>query len=146
MASLGRHIQSGPAPGSDAASSCGLAGKKLRATRLGVIALGIAAALSATPAEAATEVVTGVISCTSETPRTATLNGSNGIFEGELVCSSRPAGGDCTEQIRRDLDDRGCAFRGDDQGGEAILYFVCSGPRGAMIELIDLVCRRLNGF
>jgi hypothetical protein len=115
-------------------------------TTFSLVAVGIAAALLAAAAEAATEVVTGVISCTSTAPRTATFNGSNGIIEGDLVCSSRPAGGDCTEQIRRDLDDRGCAFRRDNADDEEILYFVCSGPRPDMIELIDLVCRRLNGF
>ena len=116
------------------------------ASRLCLVAPGVAAALLAAVAHAATEVVTGVISCTAEAPRTATMNGTNGIIEGDLVCSSRPAGGDCTDQIRRDLDDRGCAFRRDNADDGDLLYFVCSGQRRDMIELIDLVCRRLNGF
>jgi hypothetical protein len=111
---------------------------------LGLAAIGIASALSA--AEAASEVVTGVISCTLDAPRTATLNGTNGIIEGDLICSSRPADGDCTEQIRRDLADRGCAFRRDRVANDEVLYFTCSGPRPDMIEVIDLICRRLNGF
>ncbi len=113
------------------------------------IALDLVAAgciLSAATAEAASEVVAGVIACTSAAPRTATFNGTSGIIEGDLVCSSRPADGDCTEQIRRDLDDRGCAFRRDETAEDDRLHFVCSGPRQDMIELIDLVCRRLNGF
>ena len=113
---------------------------------LGSIAVGVAPALLPAAAEAATEVVTGVISCTPEAPRTATLNGTNGIIEGDLVCSSRPASGDCTDRIRQDLDDRGCAFRRDNADDAELLYFVCSGHRRDMIELIDLVCRRLNGF
>ena len=109
------------------------------------IALGlIALRLLTAAAEAATEVVTGVISCTSEVPRKATMNGTRGILERGLVCSSTPVRGDCTEQIRRDLDDRGCTFRRDKV--DQILYFACSGPRQDMIEVIDLVCRRLNGF
>jgi hypothetical protein len=72
------------------------------------------------------------------------MNGTNGVLERALACSSLPAGGDCTEQIRRDLDDHGCSFRRDK--ADEILYFVCSGPRRDMIEVIDLVCRRLNGF
>ena len=123
-----------------------LGGHSRVTTTLGLVAVGVVVALLAAAAEAATEVVTGVISCTSTAPRTATLNGSNGIIEGDLVCSSRPADGDCTEQIRRDLDDRNCAFRRDNADDEEILYFVCSGQRRDMIDLIDLVCRRLNGF
>jgi hypothetical protein len=124
-----------------------LLGRHRRITTLfGLVALGAAPVLLAAAAEAATEVVTGVISCTSTAPRTATMNGTNGIVEGDLVCSSRPAEGDCTDQIRRDLDDRGCAFRRDKVEDEEVLYFACSGPRRDMIALIDLVCRRLNGF
>jgi hypothetical protein len=93
-----------------------------------------------------TEVVTGVVSCTSTAPRSATMNGSSGIIESELVCSSRPAQDDCTEQIRRDLESRGCAYRRDRVEDDEVLHFACSGPRRDMIELIDLVCRRLNGF
>ena len=117
-----------------------------RMTGFGLVAVGTAAALFAAAAEAATEVVAGVISCTATAPWTATFNGSNGIIEGDLVCSSRPAGGDCTEEIRQEIAARGCALRRDSAAGEEILYFVCSGPRADMIEVIDLVCRRLNGF
>ena len=53
-------------------------------TTLGLIAVGIAPGLLAVAAEAATEVVTGVISCTSTAPRKATMNGTNGIIEGAL--------------------------------------------------------------
>lgn len=119
-------------------------GHKRIATTLGLVGVGVAALMPA--AEAATEVVTGVIRCTSDAPRTASMDGSNGIIEDELTCSSRPADGNCTEEIRRDLDDRGCAFRGDEIDGDRVLYFACSGPREDMIDLIDLVCRRLNGF
>jgi hypothetical protein len=113
---------------------------------LGLVALGAAWALAAASAQAATEVVAGVISCTPSAPRTATMNGSSGLLEGEFACSSRPANGDCSEQIRRDLSARGCAFRRDNLEEGSVLYFTCSGPRADLIALIDQVCRRLNGF
>jgi hypothetical protein len=114
---------------------------------LGLLALGVAPALSAAGARAANEVVTGVISCTSTAPRSATIDGTSGIIDDQLVCSSRTAdGNDCTEQIRRDLDAFRCTYRRGATGGDQVLYFVCSGPRAEMVEVIDLVCRRLNGF
>jgi hypothetical protein len=79
-----------------------------------------------------TEVVTGVVSCTSTAPRSATMNGSSGIIESELLCSSRPAPDDCTEQTRRDLESRGCAFRRDRVEDDEVLHCVCSGPRRDM--------------
>ena len=109
--------------------SMALLGRHSRITTLfGLIALGAAPVLLAAAAEAATEVVTGVISCTSRAPRTATMNGTNGIVEGDLVCSSRPAEGDCTDQIRRDLDDRGCAFRRDKVEDERASLLRVLGP------------------
>jgi hypothetical protein len=121
--------------------------------RFGLVALVVAPALWAAPqTQAANEVVTGVVSSTEEAPRTAPKTGTSGLLEGELVCSSRPADGDCTESIRRDLENQGCAFRRDrvdqvDQVDQVeTLYFVCAGLRRDMVEVIDQVCRRLNGF
>jgi hypothetical protein len=116
-------------------------------SRFGLVALVVAPVLwAAPPAQAANEVVTGVVSCTEEAPRSATMNGTSGLLEGELACSSRPADGDCTEGIRRDLEDQGCAFRRDRVDQVETLYFVCAGLRRDMVEVIDQVCRRLNGF
>jgi hypothetical protein len=55
--------------------------------------LGTAAAMLSPAAEGASEIVTGVVDCTSTAPHSATMNGTNGVIERELVCTRRPAGG-----------------------------------------------------
>jgi hypothetical protein len=104
--------------------------------------------LFAVAAGAATEVVTGAIECPATAPRTATMNGTNGLFDREFVCRGRSsrAGGDCTEQIRDDLDDRDCEFTLDQTGANKRLFFACTGSRQAMVAVVGMICQRLNGL